>query len=725
MPIEKNTVCQCLSDALVKVLHDEFGGDRYAVLLFEQFFQATTYSRRFALLLIDVARGRHSCSWEIRRLAALMLQEHLLTLDVENTSEFCFVLKELGLRAKHGSRSKMPASALKEGYSSRDVRRFVAEFRRRLGRPHRIFRWGRNGLIDCDELLAFVRCSRQECKLALGRYLFSPEEIVARIKEQVQSTAGKMIVTDDELVAREMQRTISNLPDFEASILAGLCSGTQVYWVAGGTTSRLNSLVEYPLGTVVLAVKPPGSHFEFELKRAGRRGAHPLSAVMERNGSHVAPSHRLDGGSMASALQWDMMKTSIFNTVYRYVHDEEAPISRIVHLTSKCEVPVRGGACTTMRYLTDRSVYGDGFDSMREAMTQVVSAFRRERDATFPPIPGAVGLTVQFIYLVVPAQAVICGSSSFRLDLVAKYLSADGPEEYFRRGLQIEYQALDAKRLADDVLDEVLGVYEPPDVKYQGHEHYVAAALAVPRNRARASAVYKSLLDQIGTMWGTLLGLRGYSFGESFVARNVGLRTIWSKGQWFVRLIFQDHDNLVVPDQNQAEFWPTAAVPSTALDDLYINGRDGSDNLGWELNSLRRIYRVDRAVQNSGRKRMRKALKDAYVKTQFAMMFDPRVRSRFDERFIKRLRDWDAVARIYLARHRSVNANDWKTRIQRFLQTRGYCDGSIADHCRALEEHGSFVDTYSLLFRARFPAPPIEGISRDGVARWRAQSSSP
>ena len=307
--------------------------------------------------------------------------------------------------------------------------------------------------------------------------------------------------------------------------------------------------------------------------------------------------------------------------------------------------------------------------------------------------PGNYGLTVQFILPCRPgAGDILCGSSSFRLDLVAKYLSADGPDEYFRRGLQIEYQALDAKRLADDVLDEVLGVYDPPDVKYQDHDQYVAAALAVPRNRARANAVYVSLLKQIGTMWGTLLALRGYSFGESFVARNVGVRTIWSQGKWCVRLVFQDHDNLVLPDDDQAEFWPMTALPHTSLDDRYINGCEGSDDLDFELNCLQRIYRVDDALREAGRKRLRSAIKHAYAKTQMAMQSDPRVKSWFDKQFIERLRDWDAVARIYLARNGSSNAKDWKTRVQRFLQKRGYDDSSIADHCRALEEHGGFVE---------------------------------
>ena len=705
MTMENDTARQHLSDAFLKVFDEEIIADRRAVLLVQQFLHAGAYNRQFALLLIEVARGRAGDSWEIRRLAALMLQEHILKLDVENISEFRFIFEELRLKKVRGLKTVMSGSVLKEGYSTRDVRGFIVEFRKRLGRPYSTVRLDRKDLLDIDELRNFVHCSRQECKLALGRYLFSPQEIVARIKDQIQVTAGMTVITDNARVLREVQQKIRELPDFEGAILAELCSGSQVYWVAGNTTSRLNSLVEYPVGTVVLVVKPPGSQFELELKRAGRRGRHPLSAVMERNGSHVPPSHRLDGGSMASSLQWDMTAASRFNILYRCVHNEDAPVSRIVHLTSKYEVPLGGGPKPTIDYFTYRAIYGEEFDTMRGAMSHVVEAFRRERGVAFPPIPGDLGLTVQFITLAIPAQAILCGSSSFRIDVVARYLSADGPNEYFRRGLQIEHQVLDAKRLADDILDEVLGVYYPPDVKYQDHEQYVAAALAVPNNRARANAVYISLLKQIGTMWGTLLALRGYSFGESFVARNVGVRTIWHQGEWCVRLIFQDHDNLVLPDKSQAEFWPMNALHPTMLDGQYINGLEGNDNLAYELNSLQRIYRVDDVLREKGRRRLQSAIKYAYANTQTAMQFDPRVKSQFDKRFIARLRDWDIVARIYLARNNSRNAKDWKTRVQKFLHKRGYGENSIANHCRAIEDHGSFVESLSFLYRARFAGP--------------------
>ena len=71
------------------------------------------------------------------------------------------------------------------------------------------------------------------------------------------------------------------------------------------------------------------------------------------------------------------------------------------------------------------------------------------------------------------------------------------------------------------------------------------------------------------------------------------------------------------------------------------------NNLAFELNSLQRIYRPDQRLREKAYKRLRKATKFAYVKTQKAMQSDPRVQSRFDKRFIERLRDWDAVARKF------------------------------------------------------------------------------
>jgi hypothetical protein len=701
MPNGHKTLSRSLSHELVEVLQAEFGGDHRAVELFARFWESTGYSRQFALHLVEVARGNQADSWGVRRLATLILQVYLLRLEDDNTQEFVFILEQLRLKEDCGTNDKVPDSVLREGYSSPDLRRFLVEFRRRLSRPRWVLKTRKKKPFAGDDVRAFVRLSRQDCKLALGRCLFTPEEVVARIHQQVAVAEGMDVAIDDRLVVTEMQRAMASLPPYEASILQLLTSGRNVYWVADDTAATLNSLVEYPLGTVVLTVKPPGSHVEFELKRAGRRGDHPLSAVLERDGEPVAPSHRLDGGSMVSALQWEMTVTSIFGHVYRHVHDEEAPISRIVRLTSKYKVPLRSGQHRTLDYFNNPGIYGEGYGKMREAMAGVVEAFRSERGNAIQPIPGELGLTVQFIAQVAPVQAILCGSSSFRLDRLAKYLSQDGPAHYFASGRLDDYTNFDAKMLADDVLDEVLGVYDPPDVPYRNHQQYIEAALAIPQNRARADATYRTLLDQIGTMWGTLLAMRGYSFGESFVARNVGLRTIWSGGNWHVRLVFQDHDNLVVPCWDQSAFWPLTALPATILDESYLVGARDPESLDRALVCLRRIYRIGDARRAQEAKALRIAMKRAYVKTQRAMKSDPEVRDRFHKRFVERLDDWDAVVRKYLARNASKNGEAWKYRVERFLEKRGYDEESIANHCHALEKHGAFLERYSLLYRAK------------------------
>ena len=81
-----------LPKEFVEVLDLAFNADRRAVDLFQQFLTCVTYSRSFASLLIDVAQGKRNDSWEVRRFATLMLQEHLLSLPASNTLEFRIVL---------------------------------------------------------------------------------------------------------------------------------------------------------------------------------------------------------------------------------------------------------------------------------------------------------------------------------------------------------------------------------------------------------------------------------------------------------------------------------------------------------------------------------------------------------------------------------------------------------------------------------------------------------
>ncbi len=484
-------------------------------------------------------------------------------------------------------------------------------------------------------------------------------------------------------VGLEADRPRPGLPRYEAAIVAGLTRQGRIYWVSETTSSELGSLVEYPLTTVVLVVKPPGSALELELKRAGYRRSRPLSVVYEREDGLVPISHRLGGGSMARALQWDAWAAARLAHVYQGVHGAEAPLAETLSVSTINSVPVGDGEASILSYFSHRDVYGEGFSEMRAAMGESTAAFTRERTWSLPELPGRLGLTVRFLNYTAPAQSLLAGTSSFRLDRIALYLSPQGPEAYFTRGLGVPWGRDDARRLADTVLEEVLGVYFPPSGSCRDYGAYVEAALAVPENRARADSSFLEVVRGIGRVWGTLLGIRGYSLGESFVERNVGLKSSWRDGRWRVGIVFMDHDDLNI---NQKAFAPFLVLPGMVEDERYVSR---------EMACLERIYRVGNDTALAGRTALREEVVRAYRKTLEAVRSRPEVRDLFAPAFVERLGDWDLVVQRFL---RNPEKADWQGPVRHLLRVRGYDPVSIEEHVETVERFGGFLRRTSFLY---------------------------
>lgn len=680
-----------LPAGLLAALPPELARDAGVRDLFARFVAAEGYVEELALDLIDVAAGAAGDAWEVRRIAALMLQEQVLRLPVRDESRFLVLLGRLGLLAPGGK--AVAERVLAEGYTTTAVPRFARQLRRRLARAGPVLRPLRARPVPARAWRDFLHLARQECKLALARYLFSAEEVVERIQDQVRCSSGveRDFAYGRPYVGEELDRALARLPAYEREIFERLSAGWWIYWAAEATPGEMSSLVEVPATTVVLVVKPPGSNLEFELKRAGRRGDQPLGAVFERGGVEVAPSHRFDGASLGHSLQWEVVSGSLLSRLYRVVHRKEAPMSRVLSMASISSVPSVAGDVAILDYFTLPHCFGQGFRRMRRDLRRTVEAFDHESGNSLDELQGALGLTVRFLRRGSLAQAILGGTSSFRIDRMALYLSKRGPNAYFRQGLGCSFRSADARRLADDMLEEALGVYTPPPVPYRGHAAYVQAALSLPVNRSRADRTYISLMRQIGTFWGVLTAAKGHSQGESVVARNVGLRSVWRGGRWQVEILFMDHDSLHLGGRRGDDFFPIDTTAGMRDDALYLLG-GGTEvpSLRGTVEYLEQIYQVGRDVARQGRAALFEARAASARKTR-EKLASRRLRPFFRAAYLKRIRDCDALFELYARCDPPPAGKALRALVDGFLRPRGHPD-SVLDECtEALKDYGAFL----------------------------------
>jgi hypothetical protein len=660
-------------------LAGELASDPHVPGLLGRFLSTATYYRSFCVDLIDLARQQHTRSWELRRLAILMLEHQVLKLRVDDVEEFAFLTAALGLAPMDDARVR------------------VLRLRRRLERLNRVHA-RIAGIETPEEAVAdFVEASRSECKLTLARYLFTPEEVVERIVSQLKTSKGVSDVRslDQPCVRREIARYFEHLPSFEAAILSALCRRSTIYWVSDATSSRLNSLVEFPLGTVVAVIKLPGSDLEIELKRVGVRGPHAWHVVFQRDGIEVPPTHRLQGGSMGHWTRWETASAAGLASVYRLIHGIDPPISRTVSVATVYGVPVNGGERHIVEYFT-RLDGPSGRDETRRAMRRSIDAYCHEMRGRALPVRNDVELSAQFLGQVAPTQAILVETSSFRLDRLVAHLSPDGADRYFAQISRGAPSRAEAKIFADEILEEVLGVVTPQDTAFETHGQYIESIFAAPENRARAERHYRAAMRQIGVFWGTMLGMRAHTFGESFVTRNVGLKSIWADGEWTVKIRFMDHDGTYLSGQRAKDFRPLSALPAMIGDDMHIWGFKGVKG---DVELLRTLFRIDDRVEREAQSVLRAELRDAFQRTKRAICEDPQVQSCFFPEFIERYTDWEEMVVGYLGLSDDpVVRRAWVARTSRWLEDKNYPDRLRQEYLRAVQQHTGFLEKYAFLY---------------------------
>ncbi|MCU1246904.1 MAG: hypothetical protein JWN02_2814, partial [Acidobacteria bacterium] len=546
----------------------------------------------------------------------------------------------------------------------------------------------------------FIRSAERECRLTLMRSLVGIGDIIRKIEEGIRTVPGLSDPLRFGHFAPEAKRIIDALPLLERSIVFHLIHDGQTHWARPGTVSDINSLVGLPIGTVVVTVKPPGSSHELEIKRSGRARELPLDVVWARNQYILPSSHHLDGGAMHQLLTFEAANSAFFSRVFREVHGFDAHMSRTLSLATVSTLPTPTGVVEVRDYFNDRGVFGHHYEEMRWNMRLVVKTLAEHDKQTFDPYIGEGELTEDFLRRIQPAQAIQIGTSAFRLDRLADHLQPDGAQHYLCDALGRPFDAGEARRFADEILDEVLGHYEPPAVTWRSHSQYLDAAFRVPANRARAARNYLDTMAQAGRFWGTLLGIRGHTEGESFVARNTGLRTVWEEGRWQVRMIFMDHDSMAFASVDTDVYRPLPSLRDAAKDGKHIfGGAYATYKVRGSLSYLAEIYRAGPSLKRRGGAAFRAATKQAYDRTHRALRRNAGLSQFFREPFLDRLRDWDELVASYLRTPSTRSARTtWRRASRERLLRRGY-DGEVADeHLETIRRHAIFLRRIAFLF---------------------------
>jgi hypothetical protein len=219
----------------------------------------------------------------------------------------------------------------------------------------------------------------------------------------------------------------------------------------------------------------------------------------------------------------------------------------------------------------------------------------------------------------------------------------------------------------------------------------------MPANRTRADAAFIDILSQIGECWGTLLAVRGFSDGESFVLRNAGLRSMWRDGAWRVRIIFMDHDDLTVAGSRYRHLWPWREASGMDRDMIHIlGGPMGEDLIPGEVGMLRAIYRVTAATFDAGMRALEEAARAAYCHMQSQIDSNQDLRALFDGRFLAGHRDFDELVPWFL---RSEDDEAWSAEAVSYLRGRGYDEELSAEYVKTVRKFADYFRRMSFLYR--------------------------
>ncbi|HEV7426716.1 MAG TPA: hypothetical protein VGQ46_10140, partial [Thermoanaerobaculia bacterium] len=226
--MERLAKASLLGEPFAAVVRRRLGDDPWSLAVADEFLGMPGYGRSFALSLAELSRNGNE-PWQLRKAAALMLENQLLRIEAAAIREQLFWLDHLGLPSGEELRA--------EGYRSAPRRDLTVEFRRRLARNSRIHDRIDGYGTTAEAFDDFLSLASRECRIVTGRYLWSVEDVVDEIERQVRRSRGvpadaKFVHPDTD---KEIHHQLERLPRFEREIVLHLMRGSVIRWVDDAT----------------------------------------------------------------------------------------------------------------------------------------------------------------------------------------------------------------------------------------------------------------------------------------------------------------------------------------------------------------------------------------------------------------------------------------------------------------------------------------------------------
>lgn len=713
----------CLTNKETELINREYNNP-LAIEIIEKLVSNNKYSDEFVSQLLKIMMDP-SLGWCVRQLASMALEVQILHLNLKSKRRYnrlINILIELNVLKKDKDKVGFidKDGLAKSGYPVNDVKAFVNSLIKRIRSQEYLYRRICTENRKSSDLGDFIYRSKQDDKHALFRFAVNAEQLLQQIKKQTNQvpkdtdegeTAG--IAEYGYLPSRSL--ILNSLPPLERALVERIIAGKDVLLISPETPSDFNYLVTHPytyfyahepdkpLETRVILIRTPGTSIEMQIKGSGIHGKNPFDIgyliKYNKNLPVVVRTHVLGGGADFRSILGEYETGLRFAKIYYQTYGKLPDMVLPIDIWGFKSVRIGAKEVNFMEYFSNPKYWGKkNFKKLKQRVREVASVWLDGYKSSWSFKKVLRELLKEFCF----GQLLYVRTTAFRLKTLAKYLFETGPDVYFREIGKSSYTEDDARRMADTLIEEILGEYVPPDIAFTTCPLYKKAAINDFRNKKRAGEIYKDLMKQMGQYWGAILGIGGTTDGYGFYDTNIGIKRVWENSEWKVKLVFHDLDSYYIPDERINVFRPTAFMRCFQKDARAIESPTEATmkSLIDPRTQIANLYEVDENTRREGLAIFEREVRMAFQKTFATIKDDTSLSDIVKAGYVETFEAWVKAVQSFLEMKNmdALSKKEWEKKTMRDLRKIGLKGRVRREYINSIIKNADFLRKHRFIF---------------------------